>query len=150
MMITKFTRSFLTATLVIYGTTATIAKAAMTNRGETLLVADQPVVTTFSCIPDGNDFATIARRGDRATPPIIIWKPALGYYTPKAHCYIVSQELTRIVAENGGTLKSLQLITGTVNDQIVACAVKELGSFCNSSNILFTLRPEKTNSAMRL
>ncbi len=142
-MAAKFSGSFLAATLVIYGTTATIAQAAPTNSVETLLAA-QPLVTTFSCVQNGNDFVTIARRGDRSTPPVINWKPTLGYYTPKAHCYIVSQELTRIVAENAGKLKHLLLITGTVRNQVVVCAVNELKSLCNGSNTLFSLRTDNS------
>ncbi|MBV8887003.1 MAG: hypothetical protein JO235_23830 [Chroococcidiopsidaceae cyanobacterium CP_BM_RX_35] len=143
----KFTRSFLAATLAIYGVSTTIAKAQVASTNSVEMVAAQPLVTIFSCVHNGNGFVTIARRGDRITPPIIIWEPALGYYTPKAHCYIVSQQLTQIVAQNGGKLNNLQLVTGTVRNQIVICAVKQPESSCNSSNMLFTLRPEKPSSA---
>jgi len=144
MMEAKFTGYFLAATLVIYGSTTTITKAQAAPTNSVEMVA-APLVTTFSCVQNGNDFVTIARRGDQVTPPVINWKPTLGYYTPKAHCYIVSQELTRIVAENGGKLKNLQLITGTVRNQVVVCAVNKLKS-CNSSNMLFSLRTENASN----
>lgn len=128
-MKTKFTGSVLVAALIFSGATALRAEA-------------RPLATTFRCVNQDRGFATIAQRGDRTTPPLIIWNTTLGKYNPKERCYMVSQRLTKVVGDNGGKLENMQLTTGTVNNQPVICAVNngELG--CNRHNVLFTLRPE--------
>ena len=133
MMGAKFTGSVLVTTLVFLGATAVRAEA-------------HPLVTTFRCVQEGQGFATIAERGDRKTPPIIIWNTALGKYTPAERCNTVSQRLTQVVAENGGKLQNLQLTAGTVQNQAVICAVKNEQSACDRSNLLFTLRPENARN----
>ena len=104
--------------------------------------------TTFRCIRSGRGFATIAQRGDRTTPALITWNTTLGnQYHPQQRCNAVSQRLTKAVAYNGGKLKNLELKAGPIKNQVVVCVVKNVQSACNTSNMLFTLRPENARKA---
>ena len=143
----KFTGSIFVATLMFSGAT-TIGVQAQTRliASKDIAVA-QPLATTFDCVRYGNSFATIARRGDRTTPPVITWNTTLGSYTPQIRCRMVSQRLTEVVAENCGKLKNLQLLVGSVRHQIVVCAVNSMETSCDSSNMLFTLRPDNARRA---
>ncbi|WP_333454498.1 COP23 domain-containing protein [Microcoleus sp. herbarium5] len=96
--------------------------------------------TTFQCVTSGRNFVTIARRGNVTTDPMILWKSTeFGReYTPWQRCQIVSNRLTKAVAQNGGKLSNLQLTTGTLNNLPVVCYVNGRGR-CNSQNLLFTL-----------
>ncbi|MCL1467637.1 COP23 domain-containing protein [Argonema galeatum] len=99
------------------------------------------LTTNFRCVREGRNYATIAERGDRATSPIVVWRTTeFGpEYTPQQRCRIVSDRLTRAVADNGGRLSNLYLTTGTVNRLPVVCYVNNGTSDCNSNNLLFTL-----------
>jgi Circadian oscillating protein COP23 len=101
--------------------------------------------TTFHCTPgQGGSYATIAKRGDRQTPPMIIWTSTLGeygQYTPQRRCEIVSDKFTQAVVLNGGKLKSMLLTYGFNNRQRVICYVNRPNGSCTSDNQLFTLRP---------
>jgi hypothetical protein len=58
--------------------------------------------TVFHCVPFKGNYATIARRGDRVTPPLIEWTSTLGTeWTPQRRCQEVSQRLTRAVEMTG-------------------------------------------------
>ncbi len=100
-----------------------------------------PLTTTFNCIRSGENFATIARRGTRTTPPMILWETKLGLWDAWERCRVVSQRLTAAVAEGGGTFQDLLLTYGRVNNQPVICYVRSMDSACNSQNLLFTLKP---------
>ena len=104
-----------------------------------------PAQTTFHCTPmQGGSYATVAKRGDLQTPPMIIWTSTLGefgQYTPQRRCEIVSDKFTQAVALNGGKLKSMLLTYGFNNRQRVICYVNSPNGSCNSDNQLFTLRP---------
>ncbi|MFN3360280.1 MAG: COP23 domain-containing protein [Pseudanabaenaceae cyanobacterium] len=102
-------------------------------------------VTVFECIPFKGNYATIARRGDRVTPPMIEWTATLGgEWTPQRRCQEVSQRLTRAVAAAGGKLRNLQLTYGSVKGQRVICYIDASTAVnaCNEKNLLFTLRRE--------
>jgi hypothetical protein len=107
--------------------------------------------TTFACIAQGDNFATIAKRADRVTPPIIIWKDkSFGdKYPPKTRCEIVSKRLSDAVAEQKGRLSTLRLTHGIVGANSVICYISNptIGK-CNAKNTLITLKPEdKGNEA---
>ncbi len=105
-------------------------------------IATKPALTTsFSCTRSGDNFATIARRGQRTTPPMILWQTKLGLWDAWERCRVVSQRLTAAVAEGGGTFQNLLLTYGRVNNQPVICYVRSMESACNSQNLLFTLKP---------
>ncbi len=102
-------------------------------------------VTVFECIPFNGNYATIARRNNRVTPPMIEWTTTLGTeWTPQRRCQEVSQRLTNAVAATGGKLRNLQLTYGSVNGIRVICYI-DAGTnvnACNEKNMLFTLRKE--------
>lgn len=125
----KLTASLLVSTLVFSSSIALASPAEARS-----------ATTTFQCVTSGRNFVTIARRGSVTTDPIILWKSTeFGReYTPWQRCQIVSERLTRAVAENGGRLTNLQLTTGVINNLPVVCYVSGRGR-CNSQNILFTL-----------
>jgi len=97
--------------------------------------------TTFHCVSSGSGFATVAKRGERRTPPLITWNSnEFGpQYSPQKRCQMVSKRLTEVVAANGGKLRNLQLTYGRVNSKPVICYVKSRNEICNSNNILITL-----------
>ena len=135
-MSAKFTDSILVATLLTLS--SSIAFGLAPTR-----VAAQSSGTIFRCIKYNKGFATIAQRGDRVTPPAITWNAKLGSYTPEKRCRLVSQKLTQVVALNGGKLRNLVLITGTLNRQKVVCVINSsVSTACNSANLLFTLQPK--------
>lgn len=111
--------------------------------------AQEDASTVFRCVREGRNFATIAERADRVTPPIIRWSTAeFGPdYTPQQRCRLVSDRLSRAVSENGGRLTNLYLATGTVNRLPVVCYVNNGASTCNSSNLLFTLDRRNARNA---
>ncbi|WP_377475935.1 MAG: COP23 domain-containing protein [Microcoleus anatoxicus] len=131
-----FVAPLLASALVLTGT------AALAGQGKTRLVTNtlNDTTTTFQCVTSGRNFVTIARRGNVTTDPIILWKSReFGpEFTPWQRCQIVSNRLTKAVADNGGRLTNLQLTTGTINNLPVVCYVNGRGR-CNSQNILFTL-----------
>jgi Circadian oscillating protein COP23 len=97
--------------------------------------------TTFACVKKGSDYATVARRGERTTSPMIAWKDKTwGKYTPEKRCQIVSQRLTKAVAASG-KLSNLDMTHGTVNSTPVICYITSKTDKCNSENILFSLKP---------
>ncbi len=101
--------------------------------------------TVFHCVPFKGNYATIARRGDRVTPPLIEWTSTLGTeWTPQRRCQEVSQRLTRAVEMTGGKLRNLQLTYGSVNGMRVICYIDSSSrvNACNEKNLLFTLRQE--------
>jgi hypothetical protein len=95
--------------------------------------------TTFECRIEVNEIVTVARRGDRVTEPIITWKDSSWKGYPKKRCEIVSQRLTKAVA-NIGKLSNLDLTYGLVNSIPVICFITKKEEKCNSENILFSLK----------
>lgn len=138
----KFPLPFLVATLAFSGTVAfqTEVQAQYSS------VSNPPQnQTTFDCVRQGKAFATIAQRGNRRSGPMIIWESYVfgPEYTPQQRCEAISQKLTDVVAQNGGSLRNLLLTTGQVKDYTVICYVnKTVEARCNNDNTLFTLKPE--------
>lgn len=106
--------------------------------------AAEPLQTRFDCIKNGENYATIARRGNRRTEPMIVWTSDLGKWNAWERCRVVSQRLSDIVARKGGSFRGLYLTYGRVNNLPVICYVDRIDEACASSgsNLLFTLRPE--------
>lgn len=139
----RFTIPVLVATLAFFGPAAFQIKAdAQTSSSTVKKVSSQP--TSFQCISKGKAFATVARKGTLVSTPMIIWESYVfgPEYTPQQRCKTVSQRLTSAVAKNGGLLKNLLLTTGRVQGQTVVCYVNTGAARCDSSNTLFTLKPE--------
>ncbi len=101
-------------------------------------------VTVFACIQQGENYATIAKRDKRATPPIIIWKDTSfgDNYPPKKRCEIVSSRLSKAVAEQGGRLRTLKLTHGKIGSNSIICYISHPNDVCTSKNILLTLKSE--------
>ena len=102
------------------------------------------LLTTFYCVVADNRYATIAKRGNRTTPPMITWQDTSfgSQYTPERRCQIVSDRLTQAVAQNGGKLIDLSLTYGSVNGFPVICYVRRQAEQCSSDNLLLTLRQD--------
>ncbi|BAU63471.1 hypothetical protein STA3757_08350 [Stanieria sp. NIES-3757] len=113
----------------------------------------QPTVaggTTFSCIPQGNNYATVGQKADREPVPLIVWTPKGSNhfgekYPPQTRCQIVTQKLNAAINANGGTMKNLLLTNGMVNSQTVICTLRQQENACNPGNTLFTLKPENAS-----
>ena len=109
--------------------------------------------TTFSCLPQGGNYATVGQRGGGQGIPLIVWTAQGsnyfgGSYTPQNRCNMVSQRLNTAVSANGGRLQNLLLTHGIVNRETVICAIGTTGAnSCNANNMLFTLKPENANRA---
>lgn len=100
--------------------------------------------TIFSCIHQGNDYATVAKRGNRTTPPMITWKDtSIKNWPPQRRCQVVSEKLTKAVASQGGRLKTLRMTYGTVNSSPVICYITHLQEECDAQNMLLTLKPSE-------
>ncbi|MEG3835096.1 COP23 domain-containing protein [Microcoleus sp. MON2_D6] len=135
-VIMKLTAPLLASALVFVGTVAFASQVQADPASNSW----NSTRTTFQCVTSGRNFVTIARRGNVTTDPMILWKSTeFGReYTPWQRCQIVSNRLTKAVAQNGGRLSNLQLTTGIVNNLPVVCYVNGRGR-CNSQNLLFTL-----------
>jgi Circadian oscillating protein COP23 len=101
-------------------------------------------ITVFACIQQGENYATVAKRANRTTPPLIIWKDkSFGdKYPPKKRCEIVSSKLSKAVVEQGGRLKTLKLTHGKVGKNSVICYISHPTSRCDEKNTLLTLNKE--------
>ncbi|MFB2970033.1 COP23 domain-containing protein [Aerosakkonema sp. BLCC-F183] len=133
----KFLAQFLVSTIAVSGAVSgVVASTAQAQTQEA-----EELTTIFRCVRENRNFATIAARGDRTTSPIVVWRTTeFGPdYTPQQRCRIVSDRLTRAVADNGGRLSNLYLTTGTLNNLPVVCYINGGSSSCNSDNLLFTL-----------
>ena len=115
--------------------------------------ASSTVATTFMCKFDDNQWGTFAQRlNQTAKNPLIIWNTKYfgDNYTPQKRCEIVSEKLTKAVANNGGNLTNLNLKAGEIivnqAQYVVICVVSTHSDDCDSDNMLFTLKPENTKN----
>ena len=92
--------------------------------------------TTFTCIRQGENYATVARRGERVTPPIIRWHS-------ENRCGIFSNRLSLAVAEQGGKLKNLRLASGRIDSNLVICYITRPEDKCTDSKTLLILKTEE-------
>ena len=106
-VIMKLTAPLLASALVFAGTVAFASQVQAAPASNSL----NNTKTTFQCVTSGRNIVTIARRGNVTTDPMIVWKSTeFGReYTPWQRCQIVSNRLTKAVAQNGGRLSNLQL-----------------------------------------
>jgi hypothetical protein len=98
--------------------------------------------TVFKCIQQGSGWATTVEKGNITTKsPLITWDTTEfgDNYTPDKRCEIVSDKLTKAVANNGGKLDDLQLRVGLVKNRNVVCVLDNSSTECTSKNMLFTL-----------
>jgi hypothetical protein len=109
--------------------------------------------TKFSCVSQGKgNVATVGQRSGGQPIPVIIWtRQASKYFgdkfTPQQRCQIVTKKLGQAVANSGGSLKDVVLMTGRVNKNTVICVLSASDTGCNGGNTLFTLKPENAKKA---
>jgi hypothetical protein len=144
MMINTKTRlefmSILKSTTGLIGLMLTLGGSLVLPNIVEPVLAEALPKTTFACVKEGENPATIAIRGDRKTSPMIIWKDkSYGTYTPQKRCQIVSQRLTKAVASSG-KLSNLNMTHGILNNLPVICYITHKGEKCNSGNLLFSLK----------
>lgn len=127
--------------IAVLAVSSTLGLTSQLVQAESLTVANSSA-TTFECISSGSGFATVAKRGERVTPPLITWNSNEfgGQYKPEHRCKIVSDRLTEVVAAHGGKLRNLQLTYGRTNGRPVICYVESRHDICNRRNVLITLR----------
>lgn len=134
----NFTAKVLLTTIALMGVGVAVnAKPAPANK------------TVFECVQQNNNWATIARRGNKTSTPLIVWTTSLssdtaeGIYTPERRCNAVSTRLTNLTSALGnGSFSNLWLDYGTVNNQVAICVYHGSQVGCNTRNVVFTLKPE--------
>jgi hypothetical protein len=136
----KSTISFFSIPMVFSSTLALISTLGIVPTS----AVPKSDITTFACIPQGENYATIAKRANRTTPPIIVWKDtSFGpKYPPQKRCEIVSNRLSQAVAAQKGRLKTLRLTHGMVGSNSVICYINHPQERCDKKNTLLTLKPE--------
>jgi Circadian oscillating protein COP23 len=89
------------------------------------------------------NLSTVVQKGDRRAS-LFNWRTNYfaADYTPDKRCQMVSARLQAVANLNGGTLKGLQLGSGTLNRQVVICVLQTGENNCTDRNLLFTLKPE--------
>lgn len=102
-------------------------------------VRPQVIRTTVRCL----GAVTVAEKNGRIAP-VIVWSTDYfgPQYSPETRCQMVSPKLNRAVQANGGRFRDMVFAAGTVNGEYVICALWPGQYACNSSNMLFTLKPE--------
>lgn len=107
--------------------------------------------TQFRCVrTDEGHPATVATRGSRQSPPMIVWKTdSFGpQYTPERRCQIVTDRLNNVLQFYDGKLQGLQITHGMVDDgQTVLCVIRFYGDSCTRQNMLLTLKPKNASRA---
>jgi hypothetical protein len=90
---------------------------------------------TFACIKEGAGFATVGKKGNATTPPLISWQSkAFSGYEPEARCNQVNKKLQDLAAKNGGKLSGIKFKTGSVRGSSVICSVTKDSDPCTSNN----------------
>ena len=104
--------------------------------------------TQFTCVSQGDgNVATVGQRPGGEPIPVIIWTSASSKhfgekFTPQSRCQIVTPKLNAAVAESGGSLKDVVLMSGRVRNKTVICVVSVNDTGCDGNNTLFTLNPD--------
>jgi hypothetical protein len=132
-----------------------VALTALLGMPPTL--AQSSVKTVFGCIPylSGGEapqgMATVARRGNAETPPLITWEKTIGRdWTPQKRCQEVVARLNQAVSQNQGKLSGLNLTYGLVNQQSVICYTRSAQEHCSGENLLFTLTGENARDPKKV
>ncbi len=142
-----FTAKVLLAAIALSGAGAIAANAQSTPANKTV----------FDCIQQDGNWATVARRGDKTSTPLIVWTTSLssdtaeGSYTPERRCGAVSTRLTNLTSALGqGSFGNLWLDYGTVNNQVAICVYHGSQIGCTARNVVFTLKPENAPYASEI
>jgi hypothetical protein len=112
--------------------------------------------TQFTCVPQNDgSVATVGQRPGGQAIPLIIWTATSSKYfgekfNPQGRCQIVTPKLNQAVAESGGRLKDVVLMTGRIKKNTVICVVSAKDTGCNGRNTLFTMKPENAKQADKI
>lgn len=136
-------------TVLVLGAQKSFSQTVLPSAGVPKAISN---TTIFKCVPYGNDYLiTVAQRGINEAG-LFVWhrQSFEGKVSPQAGCNQVSQNLTNVVARNGGTMRNLLLTMGRVNGKTVICWVNNSQKGCNASNIVFTLNSEDAQQYSRV
>ena len=102
-----------------------------------------PTATASTIKVSCDNLTTIVQKGDRQAP-LFNWRSNYfgTEYTPDKRCQLVSARLQAAANSNGGTLKGLELGSGTLHSQPVVCVLATGENSCTDRNLLFTLNPK--------
>ncbi|PSB40453.1 COP23 domain-containing protein, partial [Chamaesiphon polymorphus] len=122
-------------------------RTGSTGQGSNNNIPEVIVAAASSLKVSCQDFKTVVQKGDRQAVMVTWNYNGFGReFTPEKRCQMVSERLQQAANLNGGTFKELQLASGTVNSQVVICAVQSNGQRCDRQNMLFTLNPENARN----
>lgn len=142
----KFATKILMGALMFTGAFALQAHAGqVSNLSNNSYGGSQSKQPTFTC-DTSNPYLpkTVSTRTGRA---LFIWTTTLGDWDPLSRCQAVTDRLNNQAKKNGGTLRGLIFNVGTVNKQTVVCITSASQPRCNSSNLIFTMKPENAYNA---
>jgi len=132
-----------------YGLATFFQKAPSTTAETSATNAAEPEApTTFVCVQEGGQWKTFAESESpnsnavvRSKNPVFTWNSEEfgDKWKPDKRCGEVTQRFNDAVANNGGKLANLDLKTGKVNGETVACVVQSPSEICNQQNMLFTM-----------
>jgi len=138
----------LAAILTLFGAAACSTTTTTASAPDPQVEANEPP-TVFKCIQQGSGWATTVEKGNITTKaPLITWDTTEfgDDYTPDKRCQIVSEKLTKAVADSGGKLDDLQLRVGLVKNRNVVCVLDNSSTECTSQNMLFTLSDKNSTT----
>ena len=138
----------LAAVLTLFGAAACSTTTVSAPTPAPQAEANEPP-TVFKCIQQGSGWATTVEKGNITTKaPLLTWDSTEfgDNYTPDKRCQIVSEKLTKAVADSGGKLDDLQLKVGLVNNRNVVCVLNNSKTECSPQNMLFTLSDKNSKN----
>jgi hypothetical protein len=108
---------------------------------------------SFECVKIPGGYATVVQRDNPAVLPrtMINWTRQIGpEYTPEKRCQIVTDNLNRVVSQNGGQIANLSFLIGKVRGSSVVCLANTSSLGCNDSNMLFTLSAKNAQNSRQV
>jgi len=123
----KLTQTFTIASFLALVSVAAISQPSYAGR------------TEFYCAAEGGEYFTFVRTEDGERHKVMGWISTYSYpnMTPKQRCQQVSTRFQRNY--DNGTLK--RIASGKVKKETVICSGIDVNTVCDSSNLLFTLKP---------
>ncbi|MGB6170251.1 MAG: COP23 domain-containing protein, partial [Geitlerinemataceae cyanobacterium] len=103
---------------------------------------------SFSCIAQGNGYATVAKRGSSTVPQTMIsWTRAVAEQDAQSRCQEATNTLNNIVSSHGGSLENLVFTVGSTSNGIGICLLDASSATgCNTSNSILTLTGENARN----
>ncbi|MBW4671345.1 MAG: COP23 domain-containing protein [Cyanomargarita calcarea GSE-NOS-MK-12-04C] len=125
---------------------------AMSEQGFSQTQQSSSQKTTFHCIRNGSGYATIARRKDQQTDPMITWNDTSfgSKFTPKERCRIVGKRLNAAIAQSGYSLSTLKLTHGMLRSNPVICYANNYRKKCDDTNLILTLNQSERGQEQQI